>query len=48
MVLLAIPLYALYELGVLMLALLPAERVARGGLFGRFLPKREPADAGDE
>lgn len=42
MVLLAIPLYLLYELGVLILRILPAERVAKG-LF-----TKEPADAGDE
>ena len=33
MVLLAGPMYALYEFGLLLLQLLPAERVARG--FGR-------------
>ena len=57
MVLLAIPLYMLYELGVLILRVLPAERVARG-----IMNKddddhtddhpddhtKEPADAGDE
>ncbi|MEQ8768927.1 MAG: twin-arginine translocase subunit TatC [Phycisphaerales bacterium] len=39
MLLLAVPLYALFEFGVLMLRILPAERVAG---------PREPADAGDE
>ncbi|MCC7387916.1 MAG: preprotein translocase subunit TatC [Phycisphaerales bacterium] len=43
MILLAIPLYFLFELGVVLHRLLPAERVSRG--FGR---KKEPADAGDE
>jgi Sec-independent protein secretion pathway component TatC len=43
MILLMIPLILLYELGMILLRLLPAERVARG------LSKRgEPADAGDE
>ncbi len=43
MLALSIPLYALFELGGLLLRVLPAERVSRG--FGR---KRESADAGDE
>lgn len=38
------PLYALYEIGVLMARLLPADRVARG--LGVSI-RREPADAGD-
>lgn len=41
MFILAVPLYALYELGVLMLRFLTPERVARGLL-------REPPNAGDE
>jgi len=41
MFVLAVPLYALYELGVLMLRFLTPERVARG-------LSREPPDAGDE
>jgi sec-independent protein translocase protein TatC len=40
MVLMAVPLYLLYELGLLTLRVLPAERI-----IGR--PAREPADAGD-
>lgn len=39
MVLLAVPLYLLFELGVFILRVFPAERVLRGA--------REPADAGD-
>jgi sec-independent protein translocase protein TatC len=41
MMILAVPLYLLYELGLLMLRVLPAERVAAG------LLKPEPASAGD-
>jgi len=40
MMLLGVPLYGLFELGVFMLRVLPAERVAGAA--------REPADAGDE
>jgi Sec-independent protein secretion pathway component TatC len=43
MLALAVPLYALFEFGGLMLRWLPASRVSRG--FGR---KREGPDAGDE
>lgn len=44
MVLLAVPLYFLFELGVILHRLLPAERVSRG--FGK--SSKEPPDAGDE
>ena len=50
MVLLAIPLYLLFELGMVLLILMPASRVA-GGLVRpdpRSQPRREPPDAGDE
>jgi len=40
MILLAVPLYLLYELGLALILLLPPERIARGF-------KREPPDAGD-
>lgn len=43
MILLAVPLYFLFELGVILHRLLPAERVSRG--FGK--QKKEPPDAGD-
>lgn len=42
MLLLAVPLYGLYELGVFLLRFVSAERVARGFQWGK-----EPADAGD-
>jgi Sec-independent protein secretion pathway component TatC len=42
MMIMAVPLYLLFELGVLLLKLLPPERIARG------LLAREPANAGDE
>ncbi|MBK7403191.1 MAG: preprotein translocase subunit TatC [Phycisphaerales bacterium] len=43
MLALAIPLYALFELGGILLRWLPADRVSRG-----FKPKKEGPDAGDE
>lgn len=49
MLLLAVPLYVLFEFGVLLHTLLPAERVSRG--FGKPSPTRhsgEGPDAGDE
>jgi sec-independent protein translocase protein TatC len=46
MTLLAVPLYLLYELGLILLKHLPPERVARGLRSGPAV--REPADAGDE
>jgi sec-independent protein translocase protein TatC len=57
MIALAIPLYGLYELGLFLLQVLPAQRVARG--FSRprkrgsaqpvtTASRREPSDAGDE
>jgi Sec-independent protein secretion pathway component TatC len=42
MMILAVPLYLLYELGLFMLRMLPADRVARGVFV-----KPEPATAGD-
>ena len=42
MVILAVPLYLLFELGIVLMRVLPAERVAAG------IIKREPPDAGDE
>jgi len=51
MVLLAMPLYGLFELGMVLLILLPASRVAGGFATKpdpRSEPRREPPDAGDE
>jgi sec-independent protein translocase protein TatC len=42
MVLMLIPLYALYELGILLLLLAPASAVAEGSLFGRRRGKAPP------
>jgi sec-independent protein translocase protein TatC len=48
MALLAVPLYLLYELGVLMLRLLPASRLAEGGIWRRRRGGRgEPPEAGE-
>lgn len=47
MLLLAVPLYVLFEFGVILHSILPAERVSRG--FGKKSPKRgDESDAGDE
>ncbi len=52
MVLLAVPLYLLFEFGMILLVLLPAERVSRGiGVIPddrAHAAGREPPDAGDE
>lgn len=47
MLMLAVPLYLLYELGVLMLKLLPASRLAEGSIWRRRRGGGEPADAGE-
>lgn len=47
LILLSVPLWLLYELGLLMLKMLPPSRVAQG-IRARPAPQREPADAGDE
>jgi sec-independent protein translocase protein TatC len=49
MVILAVPLYLLYELGMVLLVLLPAGRVARGFRWGGkvYGITKEPPDAGD-
>jgi sec-independent protein translocase protein TatC len=48
LVLLSVPLWLLYELGVLLLRVLPPSRVASGVLGREPIPQREPRDAGDE
>lgn len=53
MVLLGIPLYVLYELGLLLCRVLPSENVSRGTWFRGWWDRvsgaaREPANAGDE
>jgi sec-independent protein translocase protein TatC len=47
MMLLAVPLYLLFELGLVMLRFLPPSRVARGFTWGGKRYGVEPADAGD-